>query len=97
MLIRVIRDEVNRIMTENNWEKVVKGVAFDVTPTPNDLLEGETLDPYTQTASVRIDNKTVLTDIKNKSGQILTDGNSVRIYAVGGNLKRSYIGIRGDI
>lgn len=55
----------------------------------------ETQDPYTQNVAVTIAGDTSIIDgLRNLSGEILSIGDHVRVYAARGNISNGYIGVK---
>lgn len=79
-IIQIVRSEISKFMKENKYEKPYDGVIVSIN------------DDETINVDVKALGKTLT--LKNKTGEILTDNDSVIVYARGGNINNSYIGIK---
>lgn len=75
-----IRKEIAKYMKENKYEKPYDGVVLSVS---NDGTTAE------------VDLKFItLPELKNKTGEALSKNDAVIVYAKGGNINNSYIGVK---
>lgn len=88
MLNEIIDKKVKNILKGKGLETPYEGRVEYVSQT-----EGNT-DPYAQNADVNIIGYNTTVRLRNLSGEMLYQGNRVRVYATNSNLANGYIGIK---
>lgn len=82
----IIKQEIKKYMKENKYEKPYDGVV---------ICDENTIIPINATdVSIRIPALGQKFLVKNKTGETLKSGDCVIVYAKGGNINNSYIGLK---
>lgn len=88
MLNEIIDRRVKNILKQKGYEVPYEGVVRSITQAE------ENTDSYTQSVEVFVVGYDVTVQLRNLSGEMLTEGDRVRIYTSSGNLANGYIGIK---
>lgn len=81
-----VRNEIKKYIKENRYEKPYDGIIV--------CDENTTIAVGATSVSVKIPVLGHEVSIKNKTGETLKNGDSVIVYAIGGNINNSYIGLK---
>lgn len=81
-----VRKEIKKYMKENKYEKPYDGIVV--------CGEKETIIVNATEVSVKIPALGREISVKNKTGETLKNDDCVIVYAIGGNINNSYIGLK---